>query len=236
VLIRALDDERLLDKGAGRDSRLEASITSLAAGLLFHRRMDDFERLLDLLFRTRSVRGGHGVLLQALAIELPERTFSHALRRTSKARANLVVLRALEDAVRRVDSRTQVRAISKMKAILRERATSWSETSLSSWELGLSAASVLRQIDPNDLTAWDWIAEATLRKRLWIGSVLHPVPAARFGRAGGSWWDEGWRVVEIGARVAARQELRIPRGRSQFLHRYRPSVDPSACRLKSSSW
>ena len=168
-LVRALSDETHLDKGPGDDCRNEASIASLSAGVLFHGRMDSLEGLLDLLIPVQTNSGYF--LLSALAAELPEQLFSFALAYASDRRAGLFAVRALTRAIPHLEPGIRVRAIPVLETLL-----------IDPGEVGRAAASVLREISPDHLAAWDRIAEAWPHEGS-TGHELHPVPAARFGRA-----------------------------------------------------
>lgn len=176
VLLAGISDKTLIDQGSASDSRGEASISSLCAGILFHHRDDDLEWLVDAL-----MRAGEGEplrLLGELIKDNAERVAGLAITRAADPLLVLPVAYVMRVAADKLNDGMRLAAIGCLEPYLHaEPQPAHAELQ----KTALKVAEALRALDRDHLGAWKVLAEAaksSLRysSAQWVRS-LAPIPA-----------------------------------------------------------
>jgi Trypsin-like peptidase domain len=172
VLVEALADTSPLDGHRGRKTS-EATISSVAGALLFHRRGTNARLLLDLLFERNEERGGVRRFLSVLIQDEAETVLPYLIDRFRKDSQNLSYVRTAlelfhEGSAHLSPSQTR-RVVRTSRPLLHADP-----------ETATLAALLLRRLNPQDAEAWDVLAEHATR---YMGSALGTIPAGRFDAA-----------------------------------------------------
>jgi hypothetical protein len=169
VILGGLGNWTRIEHGKSDDSRGEATISSLCAGLLFHRRGDDLPGLLDALL-TRS--GDAASLAAGIAAEDPVAA-AHAVARLVDPERTLGAAEALRAASGRLSDELRALAVEALVPSLEP----------SSGAVAYSVAAALLALDPVNTAAWDAVARTVSPSEQWRASTLLPIPGARAKQA-----------------------------------------------------
>jgi hypothetical protein len=171
-LLGRLNDETAMGAGYLSDSRGEATIATLCAGVLFHDRHIDRDALYEAVLDIEYPK--YGVLLQELASDDPDPIGRLALRNVQRKRSLLTALRVLSSAA----PQAQADLKQDIETVLGQALTSLPK------DLAAIAAKVVRRVNPSETRAWDWLLEERgMTAGRYDGDEFVPIPPGRFAAA-----------------------------------------------------